>query len=394
MTKTWRVGEQVSQSQCKGNHTLTSKEPTPHQQSEGHPLEGTSSGNNKGERPLPVTSHSSGKPDGQKKVSSRAQQPEGFRWHFPEATSGDQQRGRKPTATRLALQHDALDVVFRWIGMDGEQLRKRLAKATNEERQREGWPGPAWRQRTAGHARTLRCLRVILARTRQQMSTPVVDTPAAESTVAPNPPTPVHEIRQEGEFTVISTNPSSIVKPPTQDAILGWQPDVLLAQEPRADQQALVGLSKAARARGWHLAPGKPSSRVLAEQDDGRLRSIIPCGGALGLSRKHVQAEALEQLSEDEMLLWDSTRFASLAHPLGDGTRFVFCEALYLPSGESYEAKQGRRQLLQAYFAMARGRPDVPIILGMDLNDDPYTQVDIAQAKQEGWCDAADLQQA
>ena len=34
------------------------------------------------------------------------------------------------------------------------------------------------------------------------------------------------------------------------------------------------------------------------------------------------------------------------------------------------------------------------MILGMDLNDDPYTQIDIAQAKQEGWCDAADLQEA
>ena len=34
------------------------------------------------------------------------------------------------------------------------------------------------------------------------------------------------------------------------------------------------------------------------------------------------------------------------------------------------------------------------MILGMDLNDDPYTQTDIAQAKQEGWCDAADLQAA
>ena len=49
---------------------------------------------------------------------------------------------------------------------------------------------------------------------------------------------------------------------------------------------------------------------------------------------------------------------------------------------------------MQAYFAVTQGRPDVPMCLGMDLNDDPYTQADIAQAKQERWCDAADLQQA
>ena len=168
---------------------------------------------------------------------------------------------------------------------------------------------------------------------------------------------------------MISTNSSSIVKPSTQDALLGWQADVLLVQEPRADQQALIGLGKAARAKGWHLALGKPFFPVLAEQEDGRLRSIIPCGGALGLSRKQIQADPLAQLSEDELIIWDSTRFASLAHPLGDGTRFVFCDNLYLPSGETYEAKQGRRQLLQAYFAMTKGRPDVPMICLLYTSD-------------------------
>ena len=51
------------------------------------------------------------------------------------------------------------------------------------------------------------------------------------------------------------------------------------------------GVQKAARARGWHLAPGKPLQRMQAVQEDGRSRSVIPCGGAISLSRAHAQAE-------------------------------------------------------------------------------------------------------
>ena len=248
---------------------------------------------------------------------------------------------RASTSTGTALQLDALSIVFQHIGMSGELLLKKLRKASFEERQKEGWTGVEWRKKTSSHARIMRCLRVLISKTKQELGDQRQGATAAIAGT-PNAPTPIHEIRrEEGKFIIISTNSSSIVKPSTQDAILGWQADVLLVQDPRADQQALIGLSKAARVKGWHLAPGKPLSRVLAEQEDGRLRSIIPCGGALGLSRKHIQAEPLEQLSEDELILWDSTRFASLAQPLGDGTRFVFCDTLYLPSGETYGAKQG-----------------------------------------------------
>ncbi len=67
------------------------------------------------------------------------------------------------------------------------------------------------------------------------------------------------------------------------------------------------------------------------------------------MSCKHVQAEPLTQLSEDELLLWDSTRFATMAHPFEDGKQFGFVDSLYLPSGEASEAKQERSRLLQAY---------------------------------------------
>ena len=104
------------------------------------------------------------------------------------------------------------------------------------------------------------------------------------------------------------------MKPSTQDAVLSWQVDALMVQEAKADAQALCGLKKGARCRGWPLAPGKPLQRTQAVQEDGRTRSVIPCGGAISLSRAHAQAEPFEQLSEDEVLLWDSKRFSSQFH--------------------------------------------------------------------------------
>ena len=61
------------------------------------------------------------------------QQPEEFRWHFPEGSRGDQQLNRASTSTGPALQLDALNVVFQYIGLCGEQLLKRLRKASYEE---------------------------------------------------------------------------------------------------------------------------------------------------------------------------------------------------------------------------------------------------------------------
>ena len=210
-------------------------------------------------------------------------------------------------------------------------------------------------------------------------------------------PVPAHSIRREqGVFKVISVNTTSLVKPSTQEEVLSWRVDAQAIQEAKADQQALVNLGVAAALQGWHLTAGKPLQRQLVEQEDGRRRSTTPWGGAVCLSCKHVQAEPLTQLEEDELLLWDSKRFASIAHPLEDGRRFCYVDSLYLPSGDSYEAQQERSRLLEAYFRVAKARKQVPMVLCMDANPtggDLDRQTELVAAREEGWCDAAELQQ-
>ena len=69
------------------------------------------------------------------------QPPDEYRWHFPEASRGDQQVVRALTPTGMALQLDALSIVYQHIGMSGEHLLKKLRRAGFEGRQKEGWTG-------------------------------------------------------------------------------------------------------------------------------------------------------------------------------------------------------------------------------------------------------------
>jgi hypothetical protein len=167
--------------------------------------------------------------------------------------------------------------------------------------------------------------------------------------------------------------------------ISGRRAHIQILQEVRVSRSAQKPLEHDLRARGWSAVWGLPRSwshRQFA-------RRSIESGGVAVLARKEL---AIKEMPKDALLddtLHHGGRVAHCTDPYGRGQRYLHIFSVYGHQGASNNgfntARSNNELLISQVLERASSLGDVPVLIGVDLNQDPATSRALQQQVAHGW---------